>query len=281
VRVHPLLNGQLGDPYLGELLLQLHADGISGDVLLARSDARGNILLQHGEIVHAQACGPDPDRQGLRGAAALYAMMAWPSGRYQLMTAAGWPERTISSSFEDLLLEASRRIGVWEEVRMRLPAADTVLGIDAASIGVIRSRFSSVELTVLEQAAKRLTLQEILDESKLGAALCGQAILRLLSIGLLRVELSVTIQRLFDSDLRTIFPVHEPLWREMLIMLNPMLERPNTSDPLIAKVDGLIDGKTSLYEIARKLEVSEAQVLSAIDHLVAARRIHLRAMRPH
>ena len=278
--MQPLLNGELGDPYLGELLLHLHADTMSGDVLITKSDARGSILLQNGEIVHAQAYGADPDRDGRRGATALYAMMAWSSGRYQLTTAAPWAERTISSSFEDLLLEASRRLGLWDEVRMRLPAADTVLGIDAASIGVIRSRFSSVELSVLEQAAKRLTLQEILDESKLGAALCGQAILRLLSIGLLRVELSVTIQRLFDSDLRTIFPVHEPLWREMLIMLNPMLERPNTSDPLIAKVDGLVDGKTSLYDIARKLEVSEAQVLSAIDHLTAARHIHLRAMRP-
>lgn len=273
------LDGRLGEPYLGELLLQLHADALSNDLVISRTDERGTIVLQQGEIVHAQAATSQRDDPGLRGSAALYEMMTWSSGRYQLMTAARPQERTISASFEDLLLEASRRLGDWDDVRLRLPAADTVLGIEPASIGVIRSRFSPVELSVLEQAAKHLTVQEILDESKLGVALCGQAILRLLSIGLLRVELSGNIQRLFDSDLRTIFPVREPLWREMLTMLNPMRERPNTSDPLIAGVDALADGKTSLYEIAHKLEISEAQVLSAVDHLVASRRIHVRAMR--
>jgi hypothetical protein len=273
------INGKLGEPYLGELLLQLHADAISSDVLLTRTNEQGVIFLQQGEIVHARATTSQRDDEGLSGPAALYGMMAWSSGRYRLMTAARSQERSISTSFEDLLLEASRRLADWDDVRMRLPAADTVLGIEAASIGVIRTRFSSVELSVLEQAAKRLTVQEILDESKLGTALCGQAILRLLSIGLLRVELSGNIQRLFDSDLRTIFPVREPLWREMLTMLNPMRERPNTSDPLVASVDALANGKTSLYEIAQKVEMSEAQVLSAVDHLIASRRIHLRAMR--
>jgi hypothetical protein len=273
------LGGRLGEPYLGELLLQLHADAMSSDLVVSRTDERGTIVLQQGEIVHAHATTSQSDDSGRKGSAALYEMMAWSSGRYQLMTAASLQERTISASFEDLLLEASRRLADWNDLRLRLPAADTVLGIEPASIGVIRSRFSPVELSVLEQAANHLTVQEILDESKLGIALCGQAILRLLSIGLLRVELSGNIQRLFDSDLRTIFPVREPLWREMLTMLNPLRERPNTSDPLIASVDALTDGKTSLYEIAQRLEMSEAQVLSAVDHLVASRRIHVRAVR--
>jgi hypothetical protein len=275
------LNGRLGDPYLGELLLQLHADALTSALALSRRKEHGLIYLQHGEIVDAQATSAGGGGEALRGSAALYAMMAWSSGSYEVLTAPGLHERTISASFEDLLLEASRRLADWDDVRKRLPAADTILGIDAGSIGVIRSRFSSVELSVLEQAAKRQTVQEIIDESKLGTALCGQAILRLLSIGLLRVELSGNVQRLFDCDPRTIFPVREPLWRGMLAMLNPMRELPNTSDPLVASVDALADGRTSVYDIARRLGVGEEQVLSAIDHLAASRCIHLRAMRPH
>jgi hypothetical protein len=268
--------GRLGEPFLNDLLLGLNCKASSTDVQLERHGECGLIALRRGELVHAtiqaeyRVAAPV-----MTGSAAVYGMLSWPSGSYRLLLPSDPIERTIVAPLKDLLLEGSRRFDDIGEIRRRLPPADTVLDIVRLPLGVMTTPLSPVELTVLSEVDGRRTLEELLEQSVLGVALCGQAILRLLSIDLVRAKHGMLVAQLFDRDLRTVFPVHQALWRRMLGLLNPLLETPNANDPLIAEVLRLCTGNASVFDIAKQLDFSQSQVLSAIDLLIANKAVSL------
>lgn len=268
--------GSLGSPYLNELLLELHVTLSSTDLRLSRGNECGLIALREGELIHASiAPRSESERPCSTGSVAVYGMLAWSSGTFAIVHTSEPVPKTVSTPLNDVLLEGIRRLADSADIRRRLPPYDTILDVVKAPRTVITTPLSAVELTVLAEIGSRHTLGEVLERSVLGVALCGQAILRLLTIGLVSVRLTANISRLLDCDPRTIFPLRQSLLRRMLVLLNPLVGTANTSDPIVTAVMERCTGELSAFDIARALAVSESQVLSVLDHLLSTQDVRV------
>ena len=270
-----MIDGQLGAPYLNELLRELHGAQSSNDLRLAHGNDRGLIALRGGELVHASIERVRTDVAVTLGSGAVYDMLSWSSGSFNLIRPSDPIENTIFAPLNDLLLEGLRRLDNIADIRRRLPPCDTVLELVRTPRGVITTPLSPLELRILEAIDGKRTLGEHLERSVVGVALCGQIVLRLLSIGLIRPKLGELGTRLLDCDSRTIFPVRETLWRRVLVLLNPLTDIANATDPIVAAVMTMCTGAYSALEIAAALDYSEPQVLAVLDHLSATKEVRL------
>lgn len=201
--------GRLGAPYLDVILLELHGTLGSADVRLARGDDSGLIALRHGELVHASVARSVD--AGATGATAVYELLAWSSGSFAVVETSATIEATIFAAPNDLVLEGLRRLNDSEDIRRRLPPSDVVLEIARVPRGVIDTPLSAVELTMLSEIDGRRTLGETLERSILGVALCRQAALRLIAIGLVTLRTNGRGPRSFSDELREIFPFRRAL----------------------------------------------------------------------
>src|SRR6266699_7288687 len=83
-------------------VLQMECLACSSSVLeISTSDARGSVFVQDGQIIHAQV-------GELVGQEAFYHLMALAGGNFNLKTFSEPPARTMSGSWEFLLMEAAR-----------------------------------------------------------------------------------------------------------------------------------------------------------------------------
>jgi CheY-like chemotaxis protein len=84
-------------------VLQLECLGKKSSLLeIFTGQSRGRIFIEDGQVVHAE-CGP------LRGEVALYSILAWRDGEFNLLGLDTPPTlRTISGHWEFLLMEAAR-----------------------------------------------------------------------------------------------------------------------------------------------------------------------------
>lgn len=268
--------GSLGAPYLNELLIELHSSLSSTDLRLSRGDECGLIALREGDLVHA-SIEPRCEKNGPRstGSVAVYGMLAWSSGTFAIVPTCEPIRKTVSTPFNDVLLEGIRRLADSEEIRRRLPPSDTIIDVVKTPLTVITTPLSAVELTVLTEIDGRRTVGEILEGSVLGVALCSQAILRLLTIGLVAVRLTRKVSQFLDCDPRTIFPERQSLLRRMFALLNPLVGTANASDPIVVEVMAKCTGDRSAFDIARELAVSEGHVISVLDHLLSTQDVRV------
>ncbi|GAC1309636.1 MAG: hypothetical protein NVS2B3_13800 [Vulcanimicrobiaceae bacterium] len=181
--------GSLGAPYLDEILVSLHGERASVDLRLTRADEIGFIAVRRGELVHATIVRRRDDRAPCAGGTlAVYEMLAWSTGTFSIVRTQVPIETTIRTALNDLLLEGTRRLADGADIRRRLPPRDVVLEVVRTPRGVMTTPLSPVELTTLAAIDGGRTLGDVLARSVLGVALCGQAVLRLLSVGLVAVR---------------------------------------------------------------------------------------------
>ena len=96
-------SGQIEGVGLVDLLQVLHLGGRSAALWVRRRAARGTIVLERGEVVHAEL-GP------LHGTDAFEEMLSWPAGRFGAVAEPEGGRRTIDMPFHSLLLDALRRV---------------------------------------------------------------------------------------------------------------------------------------------------------------------------
>jgi predicted regulator of Ras-like GTPase activity (Roadblock/LC7/MglB family) len=114
----------------------------SAELTLQRADQIGDVYFSDGQVVHA-ALGT------LRGEEALYEMLTWDSGTFVLDRDVPAPEKTITISWNTLLLEGMKRVAEQPMIRKKeepvkpdtlaqLRAIDGVAGaVIAASDGIV------------------------------------------------------------------------------------------------------------------------------------------------
>jgi hypothetical protein len=100
------LSGALSEINVGTLLTLFEMERRSGVVLLYARGRRGQINIRMGKIVRAATSGDAP----LNGKEALYALLAWRSGRFQYRPGpVKGEEGELDLSTSHVLLEAARR----------------------------------------------------------------------------------------------------------------------------------------------------------------------------
>jgi DNA-binding response OmpR family regulator len=99
--VKPGVNGSLDDMSFTDMIQIICAGAKSMQILLTHADRKGEVLVEDGEIVHAQT----GDKKGEQ---AFYDMMTWREGDFTTRQCDEFPEKTIRSSAMSLLMEGAR-----------------------------------------------------------------------------------------------------------------------------------------------------------------------------
>jgi hypothetical protein len=113
------LTGSLAQLPLVDLLKMLAAGGQSGRLELSSGLDLGDLYLQDGQPVHAEAAGE-------WGEPAFARLVAWPNGHFRFSPGRQPPERTITRTLEQLLAEAARVASEREAIRRVVPSMEVV-----------------------------------------------------------------------------------------------------------------------------------------------------------
>jgi CheY-like chemotaxis protein len=102
-------SGAIELPMLPDLIQLCAISQVTGRLGIHGARRRGDLYLQEGEVVHA-ACGE------AIGAEAVFEILGWVGGRFSMERGVPAPQRSISASWQELLLEGYRQL---DEARER------------------------------------------------------------------------------------------------------------------------------------------------------------------
>lgn len=109
------LKGDLTDLSVADLI-QLYAQaGAQAHVLFENGDRRADLFFSGGEVVHAVT-------MGLEGEQAVYALLAWQQGRFEVRQNVPPPARTVQTPWSALVLEGLRLRDEQQAASPDLPA---------------------------------------------------------------------------------------------------------------------------------------------------------------
>jgi DNA-binding response OmpR family regulator len=97
------VRGSLSEMKPADFLQTLSAAEKDVEVRLERPKEKGTIFMQKGEVVHANT-------GSLSGEEALYALMSWNDGTFEIVSCFNFPSRTIQGPLMSLLIEGYRRL---------------------------------------------------------------------------------------------------------------------------------------------------------------------------
>ncbi len=97
------VKGRLKDMALVDIIQIVNAERKTAAIHLGSELGYGRVYIEKGKIVHAVY-------REFTGADALYQLLAWKDGEFELAPDTPPPERTIDASPEQLLMEGMRRI---------------------------------------------------------------------------------------------------------------------------------------------------------------------------
>lgn len=97
------VKGRLKDMGLVDIIQIFNAERKTVAIHVGSEHGYGRVYLKNGNIVHAAY-------RGLTGVEALYQLLAWQDGEFEVDPNAVAPEETINEQSEGLLLEGLRRL---------------------------------------------------------------------------------------------------------------------------------------------------------------------------
>ncbi|HEY7124967.1 MAG TPA: DUF4388 domain-containing protein [Ktedonobacterales bacterium] len=152
----PSLKGALEDFPLSDLFQLFKLAGHSG-ILLLRDGGRVAVLgVAEGEIVHAFA-------DHAQGQEAIYNIFEWKQARFAFYQDLALPTRTVTTSTEHLVLEASRRGDESSDLRNKIPSPRTLIyRAPSLTDQLPNMRLSMAELRILSVVGRRNTVGDIM-----------------------------------------------------------------------------------------------------------------------
>ena len=111
--------GSLKELPLPDIIQLVSVSGKTGVFVLENDDAKGEIYLRDGMIVHARV-------GEIEGEEAIYELAIWPQGNFIFHAGQTPPSTTIQRSNTNLLMEAARRIDEWQVLSKRIPSTRLV-----------------------------------------------------------------------------------------------------------------------------------------------------------
>lgn len=120
-------SGSLDDIGLVDLIQTVDLSKKTGALHLTRGAERGVIYFQDGEIADAEV-----GRH--RGVAAVYRLLTWSEGYFDVDFRPVRRSRTIHLATQEILMEGMRRLDEWGRLIEQLPPLDTVFMVDAGEL---------------------------------------------------------------------------------------------------------------------------------------------------
>ena len=111
--------GSLKELHLPDVIQLVSVSGKSGSFRLEQKEREGFIYLENGRMVHATL-------GKLSGEEAIYALATWNEGIFRFIPGDAAPEKTITKSNTNVLMEAARRIDEWRVLSKRVPSLDRI-----------------------------------------------------------------------------------------------------------------------------------------------------------
>ena len=145
--------GSLKELPLPDIIQLVSVSGKTGVFLLQTTDQSGEIYLQDGEIVHAEA-------GGVQGEEAVYELAIWQEGDFVFKPGTETDQRTIKKSNTNLLMEAARRIDEWQVLSKRIPSTRLVPVFTNQSSSTSIS-FTPQEWSVICKVDERRSIDEL------------------------------------------------------------------------------------------------------------------------
>lgn len=150
--------GLLSEMGLVDLLSTIDLGRKSGVLELESPVSRGLVFFRDGRVVDAKV-------NKIAGANAVYRMLLWTDGRFEIRFGPCNANEVIEMSTQGLLMEGMRRIDEWQRMREQLPPLESVFEVDVpevlARIGEIPDEINPI----LRAFDGKRTLIEVVDES--------------------------------------------------------------------------------------------------------------------
>ena len=172
-----VLRGNLIQLPLLDILRLLSLRGQTGRLELENGSQTGEIYLVDGSLVHA-VIGAQV------GEAAIYTLMGWLQGDFNFVPDADAPEESLTTATEQILLEGSRRIEEWGDIKKVIPSTNVVFKFSTSgSPGSVNLQPS--EWQVLSQVNGARSVAEIAEEMGQDEFTVAKVLYGLTSAGLL------------------------------------------------------------------------------------------------
>jgi hypothetical protein len=198
-----VLRGNLAQLPLLDILKMLSSGNRSGRLDIHQGSKSGEIYLQNGSLVHA-VTGVQIGEKG------VYTLLGWLEGDFSFTPDIDAPEQSISLATEQILLEAARQAGQWEDIKEVLSSTEAVFNISpSGSTNTVSLK--PIEWQVLAQINGERSIVEIAELLELHEFEVAKIVFSLTTAGLLHeAEYTKTMYRdvvddLFFDQLTSIF----------------------------------------------------------------------------
>jgi hypothetical protein len=185
--VEARMSGALEDIPLPDLLQLFGSSKKDGVLWVDNAVSVGRIVLKGGIIEHAQIDAGDGTAEPLSPLKALYRVIAWETGVFELDPPnAQAPQATLSLGVHEALMEAFRQKDELAQLQARLPPTNARLELNTPLEALLRA-LAPEELDVLQAAINRGVLGSVVDTSPLSDLETAQSLVRLIERGYLRI----------------------------------------------------------------------------------------------
>lgn len=160
--VRTTFSGDLADMAVVDLIQTLELGRKSGIIHFTSDHGRrGAIYFRNGDII-------DADMGRLQGEAAVYRLLGWSEGKFEVEFKIVRRNDVIQRSNQALLMEGMRRVDEWGRLLEQLPPLDTIFEVDYAELADRLGEIPDEVNGILRLFDRRRTLMQIVDDSEFG-----------------------------------------------------------------------------------------------------------------
>lgn len=170
--------GDLAEMSITDLLQTVEIGKRSGKATVRSGQRAGVIWFIDGAVA-------DADAGGLSGDEAVYRLLNWEEGEFEMDFRAQPPSRSINMPISTLLLEGMRRIDAWSRLEAQLPPLSTTFGIDAEEMADHQDTINDDASAVLDRVDGRRDINAVVAATPLPDLKALQIINRLYFEGVL------------------------------------------------------------------------------------------------
>jgi DNA-binding response OmpR family regulator len=154
--------GDLGDMGVVDLIQTIDISRKSGVIHLTGADGdEGDIFFREGKVIDART-------RSRSGADAVYRMLIWSEGAFEIEFSGTDREDRISLSTQGLLMEGMRRLDEWGRLLEQAPQLGAVFDVDDEVLGERLGEIPDEINGLLKHFDGRRTLLEVIDAGPLG-----------------------------------------------------------------------------------------------------------------
>lgn len=154
-------SGDLVDMGVVDLIQTIDVSRKSGVIHLNREDDEGEIIFIDGRVTDAVT-------RNRKGADAVYRMLVWNHGTFEIEFKNVDREETIDLSTQGLLMEGMRRLDEWGRLQEQLPSLESVFDVDARVLAERLGEIPDEVNAILKHFDGRRSLMEVVDQCFLG-----------------------------------------------------------------------------------------------------------------